>query len=178
MRLVNAVLGVDRLTNFLFFISLDTTPGLVKLSDFGLSAELQNSIAMCATFVGTFKYMSPERIKNQSYGQPADVWSLGKVVVWGGRCWWAVGVMVLCRCVVGWLVWLVGWFVWLLLLFHCWTLVLFCSLRCSAPPVSNVLPSVLSLVSLCLLRPLRLHRDHFVGMCNGHLPLPRNRNLH
>ena len=81
----------------------------MKLSDFGLSAELQNSIAMCATFVGTFKYMSPERIKNQSYGQPADVWSLGKVVVWGGRCWWLVGVMVLCRCVVGWLVWF-GWF--------------------------------------------------------------------
>jgi mitogen-activated protein kinase kinase 3 len=51
--------------------------GLVKLSDFGLSAELQNSIAMCATFVGTFKYMSPERIKNDNYGQPADIWSLG-----------------------------------------------------------------------------------------------------
>ena len=57
---------------------LINSKGLVKLSDFGLSAELQNSIAMCATFVGTFKYMSPERIKNLSYGQPADVWSLGK----------------------------------------------------------------------------------------------------
>ena len=32
---------------------------------------------MCATFVGTFKYMSPERIKNLTYGQPADIWSFG-----------------------------------------------------------------------------------------------------
>ena len=56
---------------------LINSQGLVKLSDFGLSAELQNSIAMCATFVGTFKYMSPERIKNLTYGQSADIWSLG-----------------------------------------------------------------------------------------------------
>ena len=29
--------------------------GEVKVTDFGVSAELQNSIAMCGTFVGTFK---------------------------------------------------------------------------------------------------------------------------
>jgi len=37
------------------------------VSDFGIAAELQSSIAMCGTFVGTFKYMSPERIQNQPY---------------------------------------------------------------------------------------------------------------
>ena len=31
----------------------------MKVTDFGVSAELQNSIAMCAPFVGTLKYMSP-----------------------------------------------------------------------------------------------------------------------
>ena len=40
--------------------------GEVKVTDFGVSAELQNSIAMCGTFVGTFKYMSPERIQVRS----------------------------------------------------------------------------------------------------------------
>lgn len=48
-------------------IHLSYSKGEVKVSDFGISAELQNSVAMCGTFVGTFKYMSPERIRNQPY---------------------------------------------------------------------------------------------------------------
>lgn len=51
--------------------------GLVKVSDFGVSAELQNSISMCGTFVGTFKYMSPERIRNHPYSFMSDIWSFG-----------------------------------------------------------------------------------------------------
>lgn len=47
------------------------------MTDFGVSAELQNSIAMCGTFVGTFKYMSPERIKNKPYHYSSDIWSFG-----------------------------------------------------------------------------------------------------
>lgn len=31
----------------------------------------------CATFVGTVTYMSPERINNEYYSYPADIWSLG-----------------------------------------------------------------------------------------------------
>lgn len=31
----------------------------------------------CATFVGTVTYMSPERIRNESYSYAADIWSLG-----------------------------------------------------------------------------------------------------
>ncbi|ESW15905.1 hypothetical protein PHAVU_007G112700, partial [Phaseolus vulgaris] len=47
-----------------------------KMTDFGISAGLENSVAMCATFVGTVTYMSPERIRNESYSYPADIWSL------------------------------------------------------------------------------------------------------
>ncbi|KAF8378245.1 hypothetical protein HHK36_029584 [Tetracentron sinense] len=51
--------------------------GEPKITDFGISAGLENSMAMCATFVGTVTYMSPERIRNESYSFPADIWSLG-----------------------------------------------------------------------------------------------------
>ena len=60
---------------------LVSSSGCVKLTDFGIAAELKNSIAMCGTFVGTFKYMSPERIRNEPYSFPSDVWSLGLVLV-------------------------------------------------------------------------------------------------
>lgn len=42
---------------------------------------MQSSIAMCGTFVGTFKYMSPERIKNRPYSYMSDIWSLGLVLI-------------------------------------------------------------------------------------------------
>ncbi|KAK9689338.1 hypothetical protein RND81_09G053600 [Saponaria officinalis] len=51
--------------------------GEPKITDFGISAGLENSMAMCATFIGTVTYMSPERIRNDSYSYPADIWSLG-----------------------------------------------------------------------------------------------------
>ncbi|GMN42567.1 hypothetical protein TIFTF001_011768 [Ficus carica] len=51
--------------------------GEPKITDFGISAGLENSMAMCATFVGTVTYMSPERIRNDNYSYPADIWSLG-----------------------------------------------------------------------------------------------------
>lgn len=36
-----------------------------------------NVVYQCATFVGTVTYMSPERIRNENYSYPADIWSLG-----------------------------------------------------------------------------------------------------
>ncbi|OQS02976.1 hypothetical protein THRCLA_04709 [Thraustotheca clavata] len=39
-----------------------TTTGYVKLTDFGLARELNGTFDMANTFVGTFKYMSPERV--------------------------------------------------------------------------------------------------------------------
>ena len=41
--------------------------GIVKLTDFGISKELENSIEKAMTIVGTFKYMSPERILGRDY---------------------------------------------------------------------------------------------------------------
>lgn len=53
----------------------------LKVTDFGTSAGLQSSFAMCGTFVGTFKYMSPERMKSERYSYSSDVWSLGLVLM-------------------------------------------------------------------------------------------------
>ena len=36
---------------------LINSAGEVKVTDFGVSAELQSTFAMCGTFVGTFKYV-------------------------------------------------------------------------------------------------------------------------
>ncbi|KIK68150.1 hypothetical protein GYMLUDRAFT_36989 [Collybiopsis luxurians FD-317 M1] len=53
--------------------------GEVKLCDFGVSGELENSIAK--TFVGTSTYMSPERIQGSDYSVKSDVWSLGITLI-------------------------------------------------------------------------------------------------
>lgn len=55
--------------------------GSVKLTDFGIARELGNSQDMAQTFVGTFKYMSPERVENRPYSFSSDIWSLGLVLI-------------------------------------------------------------------------------------------------
>eukprot|EP00742_Colponemidia_sp_Colp-10_P004458 GILJ01004759.1.p1 GENE.GILJ01004759.1~~GILJ01004759.1.p1 ORF type:complete len:351 (+),score=44.11 GILJ01004759.1:32-1054(+) len=60
---------------------LINSSGQVKLTDFGISRELQDTQGLCATFVGTVTYMSPERILGQTYNFSSDVWSLGLVLV-------------------------------------------------------------------------------------------------
>jgi len=54
---------------------LVNSKGQIKLCDFGVSSELENSIAN--TFVGTGTYMSPERIQGSPYSVKSDVWSVG-----------------------------------------------------------------------------------------------------
>ncbi|KAJ6799364.1 mitogen-activated protein kinase kinase 3 isoform X4 [Iris pallida] len=54
--------------------------GEAKITDFGISADLDNSVAMCATFIGTVTYMSPERMRSENYSYPADIWSLGLAI--------------------------------------------------------------------------------------------------
>jgi mitogen-activated protein kinase kinase len=49
--------------------------GYIKLCDFGVSSELEGSIA--ETFVGTGTYMAPERIQGSRYTVKSDVWSVG-----------------------------------------------------------------------------------------------------
>ncbi|GMI97819.1 hypothetical protein HRI_003451200 [Hibiscus trionum] len=55
--------------------------GEVKITDFGESAELISYSGLANTFVGTYNYMSPERIDGNSYGIDADIWSLGLVLL-------------------------------------------------------------------------------------------------
>ncbi|GAB1524086.1 Protein kinase C signaling pathway involved MAPKK protein [Rhizoctonia solani] len=54
---------------------LVTKAGVVKLCDFGVSGELDMSLAN--TFTGTSWYMAPERITGHPYSIRADVWSTG-----------------------------------------------------------------------------------------------------
>ena len=51
--------------------------GEVKLSDFGISRTLDNTSAMSSTSVGSFRYMSPERLLGEEYGASGDIWSVG-----------------------------------------------------------------------------------------------------
>mmetsp|Transcript_136 Transcript_136/g.181 ORF Transcript_136/g.181 Transcript_136/m.181 type:complete len:749 (-) Transcript_136:353-2599(-) len=54
--------------------------GCVKLADFGIVKELQETAAMANTYVGTAKYMSPERIMSRKYSFESDIWSLGLTI--------------------------------------------------------------------------------------------------
>ena len=60
---------------------LMNSEGEVKLTDFGISRALKGSFDCATTFVGSYKYMSPERMKNQGYSYAADIWSLGILLV-------------------------------------------------------------------------------------------------
>lgn len=55
--------------------------GEVKITDFGVSAMLGSSMGQRDTFVGTYNYMSPERIKGSTYDYSSDIWSLGMVAL-------------------------------------------------------------------------------------------------
>ncbi|CAJ1966957.1 unnamed protein product [Cylindrotheca closterium] len=54
-----------------------TAGGHVKLADFGVSAELSNTINKRKTVVGSPYWMAPEVIRESHYDGRADVWSLG-----------------------------------------------------------------------------------------------------
>jgi mitogen-activated protein kinase kinase 1 len=55
--------------------------GDAKLTDFGVAAELHDSAGHAETFVGTFCYMSPERISGQGYNFNSDIWSFGLCIM-------------------------------------------------------------------------------------------------
>jgi len=56
---------------------LVTDKGEIKLADFGVSAQLKNTIAEKNTMIGTPYWMAPEIIGSQIYDARADIWSLG-----------------------------------------------------------------------------------------------------
>ncbi len=87
---------------------LINSSGQIKLTDFGVSKELMSSIAMGQTFVGTFKYMSPERVQNKPHSYSSDIWSLGIVLIECAtkKCPFdevdSVSEIVLCVCLLNW----------------------------------------------------------------------------
>ncbi|KAI4986933.1 hypothetical protein ZWY2020_019563 [Hordeum vulgare] len=87
--LLKVLLGLKYLHEARHLVHRDLKPanilvnlkGEAKITDFGVSAGLDNTMAMCATFVGTVTYMSPERIRNENYSYAADIWSLGLTIL-------------------------------------------------------------------------------------------------
>jgi len=57
------------------------TRGQVKISDFGISSQLDSTNGMCSTFVGTTCYMAPERLSGGQYSYSADIWSFGLIML-------------------------------------------------------------------------------------------------
>lgn len=59
---------------------LHSQTGRVKLTDFGIAKDLDATLAVAGTFVGTVTYMSPERCLGNDYTFISDIWSLGMVM--------------------------------------------------------------------------------------------------
>ncbi|KAK2358636.1 mitogen-activated protein kinase kinase [Trifolium repens] len=57
--------------------------GEVKITDFGVSAIMENTSGQANTFIGTYNYMSPERINGsqRGYNYKSDIWSLGLILL-------------------------------------------------------------------------------------------------
>ncbi|KAH8099218.1 MAP kinase kinase [Aureococcus anophagefferens] len=59
--------------------------GEAKLSDFGIARDVDDEDAIASTMIGTFRYMSPERLRGDDYSFESDVWSLGMVLLEAAR---------------------------------------------------------------------------------------------
>ena len=60
--------------------ALISSKGVVKLADFGLARTLEQGNTLADSFVGTFDYMSPERMMGGQYSFLSDVWALGLTI--------------------------------------------------------------------------------------------------
>lgn len=52
---------------------------MVKIGDFGISKQLENTVQLANTSLGTPFYLSPEVCMGQSYNFKSDAWMLGCV---------------------------------------------------------------------------------------------------
>jgi len=60
---------------------LVNSKGFVKLTDFGITKQIDAEDGLAGTFVGTMNYMSPERMEGEKYSYEGDIWSLGIVLL-------------------------------------------------------------------------------------------------
>ena len=60
---------------------LVNSSGCIKLCDFGVSRVLETIGQKVATFIGTHKYMAPERVSSDEYSIPSEIWSLGMTIL-------------------------------------------------------------------------------------------------
>lgn len=60
---------------------LVNSKGKVKISDFGVSTFVKETLGKKMTMVGTYLYMAPERICNEAYTLVSDIWSLGMSLI-------------------------------------------------------------------------------------------------
>jgi serine/threonine-protein kinase 24/25/MST4 len=51
--------------------------GDVKIADFGVSAQISDSVSKMSSIVGTPCWMAPEILINNSYDFKCDIWSIG-----------------------------------------------------------------------------------------------------
>jgi serine/threonine protein kinase len=61
-----------------------SSSGVVKITDFGVSGELEERLGESTgkvTWVGTIYYMSPERAQGHVYKYDSDMWSLGLTLI-------------------------------------------------------------------------------------------------
>lgn len=58
-----------------------TSEGVVKLADFGVSAQLTTEKPKRRTIMGTPLWMAPEVLKETTYSLTADIWSLGITLI-------------------------------------------------------------------------------------------------
>ena len=56
------------------------TKYILKLSDYGLSKQLESLSKMCNTHAGTLLTMAPEIINDEEYNYKCDLWSLGIII--------------------------------------------------------------------------------------------------
>ena len=61
--------------------------GQVKLSDFGIAAVLEETKDMSFTCIGTFRYMSEDRLLGEAYNASSDIWSTAVMLIelWSKR---------------------------------------------------------------------------------------------
>jgi serine/threonine protein kinase len=55
--------------------------GEAKIADFGLLKKV-GADNVASTFLGTMMYLSPERVRSEKYGYPADVWAVGMTIIY------------------------------------------------------------------------------------------------